>query len=764
MGGKHSVRDMFSAKAAIISLGVAGITAQALLLRELLVQFHGNEFSVGTIIGNWVAAEALGVYLAGRSSLRSHPVKAFITLTAVFSLLLPLHIVLIRIFKPFVAIQVGMGLTLGQMFLASLLLLLLPAALHGFQFIVATKLYALLPGEGETAPGRAYALDSAGTMIGGVLAACVIVPLFTAVQICGLLLVFGGVASMALWRAQPREAGRSSLAASLLLLAAALLLFAGGAGMVEKASLARQWGGREVLANRNSPYQNITVIRDGEQLTFYTDGMPFTSLPHPDSAALEELAHLPALAHPRPKKVLLLGGGAGGLPAEFLKYGTVSRIDCLELDPALLATVLGFAAPGLREIRHDDRVRFHYLDGRRFLLEGKDRYDLILVNTPLPLTLHANRYFSREFFRQLRSRLEPDGIAAFVAPGSTAYYSPELKDITATLMTTVREVFPHLLVIPGETNVFLASAEAEVESLDAALLAGRLEERQVSTALITPEHLSWRLDHSQALWFQENIGVWGGETNRDFSPKLLSANLSQSTALFNPWLKPLLAGVKGVGGVAMATAVAVMVLGYCGLGFCRPKVAMPALVAASGMAGMLLELILIFIFQIFSGVMFQSIALLIAAYMGGLCTGSLVSSGKGISDYRRLMAGELGLLLLTATVLLFVGYGMSLPPITPLVAYAAILPLLFASGFFAGLQFPAAVRLQQGSAVAASASVGAVYTAELLGGCLGGWFGGVLLLPFLGLGKTCTLILFLKLGSLLLLQIQRKRCKIIYHD
>ncbi|HZV81081.1 MAG TPA: hypothetical protein VFF53_02825, partial [Geobacteraceae bacterium] len=85
MGGERQAKAMLSARAAIILLGATCITAQTVLLRELLVQYHGNEFSVGVILGNWVAASALGAFLAGRRTWRSHPAGAFILLTALFS-------------------------------------------------------------------------------------------------------------------------------------------------------------------------------------------------------------------------------------------------------------------------------------------------------------------------------------------------------------------------------------------------------------------------------------------------------------------------------------------------------------------------------------------------------------------------------------------------------------------------------------------------------------------------------------------------------
>lgn len=754
--GEGTARGLFPVRIAILFLGVAGIAAQTLLLRELLVQYHGNEFSVGIIIGNWVAASALGAFLAGSRRWSGHPARPFVLLTTLFCLSFPLAITLCRLFKPFAGIRPGMGLTLAQLYLSSLILLLLPAALMGGLFIVATRLYARLSGDSAGAPGKTYAIDSAGTMLGGLIATFFLLPLFSPMQVSALLLLAGGGVSLTLSEVRDREGGLAPRAAAAAMLLASLALFAGGAGWLEGVTTSRQWQGREVVSSRNSPYQNISVIRDGDQLTVYTNGMPFTSLPHPDVAAIEELAHIPALSHPGPRSVLVIGGGGGGLPAELLKHPSVERVDILELDPLLLETVASLERESAA-FSGDGRVRPHLVDGRRFLRAGGERYDLVLLDMQLPLSLQTNRYFSKEFFLLVRDRLRPGGLVAFAAPGSTAYYSPELREITATLSATAGSLFPRVRVIPGESNIFLAFADSGADHASARLLSQRLRERGIGAALITPEHLAWRLDPSQAAWFAGSVAGARPLPNGDFSPSLLSVRLAQSTSILNPRLGPLLTGAGRVGPVGLTIFALLILVPFCLFGLGRSTVALPAVIATSGMTAMLLELILVFVFQIGSGVMFQAIALLIALFMGGLCCGSLLSAGRPEADYCRLLIGETGLLVLAATLLcLFLATGLPVAP--PGLVAGGALPLLFASGLFAGMQFPPAVRLLQ-KGMGEESGVGRVYAADLLGGMVGGIFGGMLL-PFLGFARSCAVLVTLKLAGLLLLQIQRKKGRI----
>ena len=91
----------------------------------------------------------------------------------------------------------------------------------------------------------------------------------------------------------------------------------------------------------------------------------------PNIATVEELAHFPLLAHPAPRTVLVVGGGAGGVLAEILKHETVSRIDYVEIDPLLLGTIRDFPTPLTAGELASPRVRLHFGDARLFLRQER---------------------------------------------------------------------------------------------------------------------------------------------------------------------------------------------------------------------------------------------------------------------------------------------------------------------------------------------------------------------------------------------------------
>jgi spermidine synthase len=433
----------------------------------------------------------------------------------------------------------------------------------------------------------------------------------------------------------------------------------------------------------------------------------------------------------------------------------VERVDYLELDPALIQAIARYAPEAtLREL-HDPRVTLLSKDGRAFLRDSDDRYDVILIDKPLPQNLQGNRYFTVEFMAALKRVLHADGIIAAMATGSMSYYGDDLKEVTRSFLQTIGSTFPHILVVPGDRNLFVASARRPLETLGGDELFRRFEARGVQAALISGQHLHWLLHSTPRQWFKENVGE-GGRVNSDFSPYLLTRHLSYVTTQLSPEMKPLLELFARIRTVHAAAVFMVLTLAVLCISRGRRRPAVLWTMTTSGFSAMLLELAFFFIYQLFQGIMLQTIGLLIAIFMAGLWGGSRVTAPPPAvpeSDRQRLMAGDVTLLLLSA-ILYGISSGTVLSPASSdALICLTVLPLIFFAGFSAGMQFPPATRL---TADASGPGTSLVYGCDLLGGWLGGLLGGVLLLPLLGFAQTALLLLLLKGGSILCLYLQRE--------
>jgi len=78
---------------AFLLMGFSFSTTQALMARELLVGFTGNELSIGLVLGSWLALEALGSGVLGRLAARQRSgSSSYATLQVILALVMPLSL------------------------------------------------------------------------------------------------------------------------------------------------------------------------------------------------------------------------------------------------------------------------------------------------------------------------------------------------------------------------------------------------------------------------------------------------------------------------------------------------------------------------------------------------------------------------------------------------------------------------------------------------------------------------------------------------
>ncbi len=148
------------------------------------------------------------------------------------------------------------------------------------------------------------------------------------------------------------------------------------------------------------------------------------------------------------------GGGTGGDLAEILKYPR-TNIDDVEFDPALLRLADRYLPEAERRPLHDARVRLRIEDARAFLARDDLPFDAILADLPAPATIKTNRYYTIEFFRDVRARLRPGGVFGFRVPSAENYLSPALTVFLRSIRATLASVFPEIAIVPGGTKVSL---------------------------------------------------------------------------------------------------------------------------------------------------------------------------------------------------------------------------------------------------------------------------------------------------------------------
>ena len=383
---------------ALFLTGLVSLFGQIVLLRELNVAFYGIELIYIIGLGVWMLLTAAGSLAGSRSPSAGRVAVLFLCL----ALFLPIGVVFLRASRLLMGGVLGAYLPFPRQ-MAALVIALLPAGLlSGLLFREAAGLYAE---RGRTLAG-AYGIESAGSLAGGLLAT---ICLRYGIQNLPLAVACALIAAAAAFFIFPIKRGRPGRAIAALF---AVFLVA---VLYQTPSLDRRmtaWNHPGLIMTRDSPYGRITAtVLTGQVSVFTNDALAFES----GGTDAELFAHLAALQHPEPRRILVLGGGWDGTLRELLQHRPV-RIDAavLDLDPINL---LRRRLPAdIRASLTDPAVRLTRADPRRFLKNSGFAWDLILVGMPEPSSGETNRFYTKEFFALCAARLHPGGIVALRLP------------------------------------------------------------------------------------------------------------------------------------------------------------------------------------------------------------------------------------------------------------------------------------------------------------------------------------------------------------
>ncbi len=759
----------------ILVVGSSGIVAQVMLLRELLVSFYGNELTLGMILANWIISEALGVFIIGKfidkikhkinpvrntvleknNTIVSNGVNIFIILQIIFSLTLPLSIYFARIVKSMLGVPFGEAMGLSSIFYSSLFIMLPVSFCHGALFSCGCKIYSSYIKESISSIGKVYAWETIGTIIGGIVLTYLLIPHLNSFQIAFIISISNLIICLFFFKDISKIFKYVILVLILLMV---YLPLSGALNKMHDYAIKKQWKNQEVLDYRNSIYGNIVVIKKEEQSTFFYNGLPIITTPYPDITFVQEFGNLPLLFHPHPKDILVISGGAGGLINEILKH-PIRKIDYAELDPLLIEMLKKYPSSLTQRELSDSRVNIVNQDGRFFVKNTSNKYDIALIGLSKPADLSTNRVFTQEFFALIKKRLNPDGILALYLPGSLTYLSSQLRDLNACIFNGLKNTYRYARIIPGDYNIFLASSSQDIMRVNPNLITQRIGQDNIKADILVPAYLDYRLNKRHLEWFTHSSIGATRKINQDFMPTAVYQMLVL-------WNKQFSGGVAHILEALGNLDLKVILVWICAITFILflifsykhnlIKLSITYSIATTGFFGMLMNLILIFSFQVIYGYLYHRIGLLISIFMAGTALGSIF-----MTHNTKKIKNSLSLLVkLEAAIVLF-SY-LSALIITRFLGYTnfyalIFMALFFISGLLIGLEFPLAIKMYLQERERIGFTSGFLYFSDLIGGWLAGVVGAVVLLPILGLFNTCMVIIFLKLSSLLLLVIFSKR-------
>ncbi|KMT07280.1 hypothetical protein BVRB_6g149100 [Beta vulgaris subsp. vulgaris] len=191
----------------------------------------------------------------------------------------------------------------------------------------------------------------------------------------------------------------------------------------------------KILFQGKSKYQDVIVFQSstyGKVLVL--DGV--IQLTERDECAYQEMiTHLPLCSIPNPKKVLVIGGGDGGVLREVARHSSVEHIDICEIDE-MVVTVSKDYFPEVAVGYDDSRVKLHIGDGVAFLKEAQEgTYDAIIVDSSDPIG-PAKELFEKPFFQSIARALRPGGVVCTQAESIWLH-----MHIIEDIVSNCREIF-----------------------------------------------------------------------------------------------------------------------------------------------------------------------------------------------------------------------------------------------------------------------------------------------------------------------------------
>jgi len=161
----------------------------------------------------------------------------------------------------------------------------------------------------------------------------------------------------------------------------------------------------------------------------------------------EMMAHVPLFAHGKAKKVLIVGGGDGGVLREVLKHPEVKSATLCEIDRSVIDLAREHFPDVSAGAFDDKRTRVVIADGTKFVHETGDRFDVILVDSTDPIGPGAV-LFTKEFYTDCRRALAPGGVLV-TQNGLPFLQAPELKQSVSYFRDLFDDSFAYLATTPS---------------------------------------------------------------------------------------------------------------------------------------------------------------------------------------------------------------------------------------------------------------------------------------------------------------------------
>ncbi|MCA9128850.1 MAG: fused MFS/spermidine synthase [Planctomycetales bacterium] len=341
--------------------------------------------------------------------------------------------------------------------------------------------------------GRVYAANTLGAIVGAVGTGLLGIALLGTQRMQQLVLVLSAVAAMLMLTSEIWPSGGSpqrkehvtatKILKHFLALLLLVLVTCGLASSIPKLPDELIGYGRNMPTWYNPPTflfvsegMNASIavseFEDGTR-NFHVSGKVVASSEPQDMRLQRMLGHIPALLHPEPKQVLVVGCGAGVTAGSFLVHPSVQRVVVCEIEPLIPAAATKYFAEQNYALQNDPRVVIVNDDARHFIATTNEKFDIITSDPIHPWVKGAAVLYSREYYGLCQKRLNPNGLVTQWIPLYESNFAAVQSEI-ATFMDAFGEGTLWSNEFNGGGYDLIALGQLEELHINADLLQERL--------------------------------------------------------------------------------------------------------------------------------------------------------------------------------------------------------------------------------------------------------------------------------------------------
>ena len=244
----------------------------------------------------------------------------------------------------------------------------------------------------------------------------------------------------------------------------------------------------ELLYDSKTEHQRLKVFQNGTFGRILTLDDVVQTTEGDNFIYHEMLTHVPILAHGAAKRVLIVGGGDGGMARAALDHASVEHVTMVEIDGGVVEFSKEYLPMLSRGAFDDPRLELVIADGAEFMKTTKGGYDVIIIDSTDPIG-PGEVLFTDHFYGHAKRALAPNGILV-TQNGVPFMQGDELTGTMRAFKTLFADATCYLATIPtyaGGPMAFGWGTDSDARDVPLDVLRGRFDAAELDTGYYTPE-------------------------------------------------------------------------------------------------------------------------------------------------------------------------------------------------------------------------------------------------------------------------------------